>query len=37
MLSLSYSVVSYDRKTKDEHGQVLFNINWSSCDITIEV
>ena len=38
MLPLSYSVISCDRKTKDVHGQVQFNINnCSSFVIAIEV
>ena len=37
MLPLGYSVISCDRKTKDAHGQVQFNINCSSFVIAIEV
>ena len=37
MLPLSYSVLECDRKTKDVHGQVQFNINCSSFFIAIEV
>ena len=37
MLLLSYSVIALDRKTKDVHGEVQFNINCSFFVIAIEV